>query len=104
MLRFIKKKRITVYDKIDYATKKNVIEEFIVFRQGPPLKDGKPQSFNDFCHQVGANVGKKWSTIKEICLNYAKKPAILTQLEILCSNQKGISMWTYHSTRLKADL
>ena len=51
-------KKRGIYDRIDYATKKNVIEEHILYCQDTPLEDGKPQCFCDFCYQVAANIGK----------------------------------------------
>ena len=77
------------YTKITFQDKKNILEEFNVFKSTPRKNaNGTIFSFNDFCFEIEANTGIKSSTVKKICLYYEKNPSIYTQLQIMCSNEK----------------
>jgi len=78
-----------IYKKISFQKKLSLINEYDNFKRTIPKKNGKPVSFIEFCHQIGESYGIIWSTVKTICVNYEKTPAIKTQLEVLCSTKKG---------------
>lgn len=77
------------YQRIPHSVKLKILENFVTFEKNPPVKDGKRQSFDDFCHEQGDKLNVNWSTVKSLCRSYKKNPQILTQLQILCSTVRG---------------
>ena len=65
------------YAKISYKEKKDILDEFIIFKTNPRKHlNGSIFTFNDFCYEIEANSGIKFSSVKRICLEYSKTPTI----------------------------
>jgi len=76
-----------VYQKMTYKNRLAILNDFVKFKDRP-LINGKSPSFEDFCHQKAIEFNGNWMTIKSLCKSFSKDNSILTQLQILCSNQK----------------
>jgi len=71
-----------LYFKATFQIKLQVLEEYVTFRQNPPLDDqGKPFSFNHFCRSmVEQHPNLKFDTVKCWCFAYENDKSILIQL------------------------
>ena len=72
--------------KLSYKTKLEILQDFVQWKANVPKVNDKSQTFHEFLFKISSEQNSKITTIKSLIASYEKNNNLLTQLEIICSN------------------